>query len=93
MTNQRAWLGLGLGSALAALVTVGCKSECSENLAAPHQPRDRDGAPSQGPGRVAVRRVTCVLRVGEAFGYVDVMPTAVTQRMNRVIGTLVRVAA
>jgi hypothetical protein len=33
------------------------------------------------------------LRVGEALGYVEMVPAAVTQQIDRVIGTLVRVAA
>ena len=41
----------------------------------------------------SARETLACLRVGEAFGYVDAMPAAVTERMNRVIGTLVRVAA
>ena len=32
------------------------------------------------------------LRVGEAFGYIDSLPRALLQTLNRVIGTLVRVA-
>ncbi len=41
----------------------------------------------------SARETLACLRVGEAFGYVEAMPVAVTERMNRVIGTLVRVAA
>ncbi len=41
----------------------------------------------------SARETLACLRVAEAFGYVDAMPEAVTQRMNRVVGTLVRVAA
>ena len=41
----------------------------------------------------SARETLACLRVGEAFGYVDAMPPAIAQRMNRVIGTLVRVAA
>jgi four helix bundle protein len=41
----------------------------------------------------SARETLACLRVAEAFGYVDAMPAAVTQRMNRVVGTLVRVAA
>ena len=33
------------------------------------------------------------LQVAERFGYVEAMPDALVARMNRVIGTLVRVAA
>ena len=40
----------------------------------------------------SARETLACLRVAEAFGYVDAMPAAVTQRMNRVVGTLVRVA-
>ena len=41
----------------------------------------------------SARETLACLRVAEAFGYVETMPEAVTERMNRVIGTLVRVAA
>ena len=41
----------------------------------------------------SARETLACLRVAEAFGYVETMPEAVTARMNRVIGTLVRVAA
>jgi four helix bundle protein len=40
----------------------------------------------------SARETLACLRVAEAFGYVDAMPAAVTDRMNRVVGTLVRVA-
>ncbi len=41
----------------------------------------------------SARETLACLRVAEAFGYVETMPDAMTERMNRVIGTLVRVAA
>jgi four helix bundle protein len=41
----------------------------------------------------SARETLACLRVAEAFGYVDAMPETVTRRMNRVVGTLVRVAA
>ena len=41
----------------------------------------------------SARETLACLRVGEAFGYVEAMPAAITGRMNRIIGTLVRVAA
>jgi four helix bundle protein len=41
----------------------------------------------------SARETLACLRVAEAFGYVDAMPETVAQRMNRVVGTLVRVAA
>jgi four helix bundle protein len=41
----------------------------------------------------SARETLACLRVAEAFGYVEAMPEAVSDRMNRVIGTLVRVAA
>jgi four helix bundle protein len=41
----------------------------------------------------SARETLACLLVAEAFGYVETMPEAVTERMNRVIGTLVRVAA
>ena len=40
----------------------------------------------------SARETLACLRVAEAFGYVDAMPPAVTERMNRVVGTPVRVA-
>jgi four helix bundle protein len=40
----------------------------------------------------SARETLACLRVAEAFGYVDAMPAAVTDRMDRVVGTLVRVA-
>jgi four helix bundle protein len=40
----------------------------------------------------SARETLACLRVAEAFGYVDAVPAAVTDRMNRVVGTLVRVA-
>ena len=40
----------------------------------------------------SARETLACLRVAEAFGYVDATPAAVTDRMNRVVGTLVRVA-
>ena len=41
----------------------------------------------------SARETLACLRVGEALGYVDPVPAALTARINRVIGTLVRVAA
>jgi four helix bundle protein len=41
----------------------------------------------------SARETLACLRVGEALGYVDAVPESVTQRIDRVIGTLVRVAA
>jgi four helix bundle protein len=41
----------------------------------------------------SARETLACLRVAEAFGYVEAMPEEVAGRMNRVIGTLVRVAA
>ena len=41
----------------------------------------------------SARETLACLRVGEAFGYIEAMPAALTDRMGRVIGTLVRVAA
>jgi four helix bundle protein len=41
----------------------------------------------------SARETLACLRVAEAFGYVEAMPETVTRRMNRVVGTLVRVAA
>ncbi len=41
----------------------------------------------------SARETLACLRVGEAFGYVEAVPAAVHERMRRVIGTLVRVAA
>jgi hypothetical protein len=42
--------------------------------------------------RLKAKTLAC-LRVAEAFGYVDAVPGAVLDSMNRVVGTLVRVAA
>ena len=41
----------------------------------------------------SARETLACLRVAEAFGYVEAMPEQLEGRMNRVIGTLVRVAA
>jgi four helix bundle protein len=41
----------------------------------------------------SAREVVACLQVAERFGYVPPMPPAPGARMNRVIGTLVRVAA
>jgi four helix bundle protein len=41
----------------------------------------------------SARETLACLRVAETFGYVEAMPQAISDRMNRVIGTLVRVAA
>src|SRR5579862_8693916 len=41
----------------------------------------------------SARETLACLRVAEAFGYVETIPEAMTWRINRVIGTLVRVAA
>ena len=41
----------------------------------------------------SARETLACLRVGEALGYIEAMPTSIAERMNRVIGTLVRVAA
>jgi four helix bundle protein len=41
----------------------------------------------------SARETLACLRVGEALGYVETMPDALTDRIDRVIGTLVRVAA
>jgi len=43
--------------------------------------------------RQDARETLACLRVAEAFGYVEAMPPAVLDRMSRVVGTLVRVAA
>jgi four helix bundle protein len=40
----------------------------------------------------SARETLACLRTAEAWGYVDGMPAAVVSGMNRVIGTLVRVA-
>ena len=40
----------------------------------------------------SARETLACLRVGEAFGYVEAVPAAVTNECDRVIGTLVRVA-
>jgi four helix bundle protein len=40
----------------------------------------------------SARETLACLRVGEAFGYVAPAPETLAARMNRVIGTLVRVA-
>jgi four helix bundle protein len=60
-----------------------------------------EGAGSFGRMRTAryrtalgsARETLACLRVGEALGYVETMPDALTDRIDRVIGTLVRVAA
>ena len=41
----------------------------------------------------SARETLACLSVAEAFGYIETMPATVAQRMNRVVGTLVRVAA
>ena len=41
----------------------------------------------------SARETLSCLLVAERFGYVHAMPAALTAQMNRVIGTLVRVAA
>src|SRR5579859_5503874 len=41
----------------------------------------------------SARETLACLRVGEALGYVEPVPAALTQQIDRVIGTLVRVAA
>ena len=41
----------------------------------------------------SARETLSCLLVAERFGYVEAMPTALAGAMNRVIGTLVRVAA
>jgi four helix bundle protein len=41
----------------------------------------------------SARETLACLRVAEAFGYVETLPEAVADRMNRVVGTLVRIAA
>ena len=41
----------------------------------------------------SARETIACLRVAEAFGYVHAMPAALVDAMNRVLGTLVRVAA
>jgi four helix bundle protein len=40
----------------------------------------------------SARETLACLRVAEAFGYVDTVPAGVRDAMNRVVGTLVRVA-
>jgi four helix bundle protein len=40
----------------------------------------------------SARETLACLRVGEALGYVETVPAALTGRIERVIGTLVRVA-
>jgi four helix bundle protein len=41
----------------------------------------------------SARETLACLRVAEAFGYIEGMPQGLVERMNRVVGTLVRVAA
>jgi four helix bundle protein len=41
----------------------------------------------------SARETMACLRTAEAWGYVEAVPDGVAARMNRVIGTLVRVAA
>jgi len=41
----------------------------------------------------SARETLACLRVAEAFGYVEAVPGTVLDSMNRVVGTLVRVAA
>jgi four helix bundle protein len=41
----------------------------------------------------SARETLACLRVAEAFGYVEWVPHGLLERMNRVVGTLVRVAA
>jgi four helix bundle protein len=41
----------------------------------------------------SARETLACLRVGEALGYIAPVPTAMTNQIDRVIGTLVRVAA
>ena len=41
----------------------------------------------------SARETLACLRVGEALGYVEPVPPALTAQIDRVIGTLVRVAA
>jgi four helix bundle protein len=40
----------------------------------------------------SARETLSCLRTGEAFGYIDALPLPLIQTLNRVIGTLVRVA-
>jgi hypothetical protein len=40
----------------------------------------------------SARETLACLRTAEAWGYVEAMPEGVVARMNRIIGTLVRVA-
>jgi hypothetical protein len=41
----------------------------------------------------SARETLACLRVAEAFGYVEGVPDGLLEHMNRVVGTLVRVAA
>jgi hypothetical protein len=41
----------------------------------------------------SARETLACLRVAESFGYVPAVPPGVLDSMNRVVGTLVRVAA
>ena len=41
----------------------------------------------------SARETLACLRVGEALGYVEPVPAALRQQIDRIIGTLVRVAA
>jgi four helix bundle protein len=41
----------------------------------------------------SARETLACLRVGEALGYLETVPAALTRQIDRVIGTLVRVAA
>jgi hypothetical protein len=41
----------------------------------------------------SARETLSCLRVAEAFGYVEAMPEGLLARIDRVVGTLVRVAA
>jgi four helix bundle protein len=60
-----------------------------------------EGSGSFGRMRIAryrtalgsARETLACLRVAEAFGYVEGMPHGLLERMNRVLGTLMRVAA
>ena len=41
----------------------------------------------------SARETVACLEVAEAFGYVETMPEGLAARMNRIVGTLVQVAA
>jgi hypothetical protein len=75
------------------IVLARFKDDAQERVAAGAALRGLTAAPGPRTALGSARETVACLLVAERFGYVEAMPEVLVARMNRVVGTLVRVAA